>query len=140
MSTKIFVNLPVKDLKKSIAFFETLGFTFNPQFTDDNAACMVISEQNYAMLLTHEYFKTFATKPISDAHTSTEVLIALALESKAAVDDMVAIAVKAGGKEPKPKRDHGFMVQRTFEDLDGHIWEPFWMDPGARAEGMSDEA
>lgn len=131
MSTKVFVNLPVKDLKKSMAFFGALGFTFNPQFTDDNAACMVISEHNYAMLLTQEYFKTFASKPISDAHKSTEVLVALGLESKAAVDKMVAKAVEAGGKEPKPKQDHGFMVQRTFEDLDGHTWEPFWMDPSS---------
>jgi uncharacterized protein len=128
MSTAIFVNLPVKDLKKSMAFFEALGFTFNPQFTDDNAACMVISEHNYAMLLTHDYFKSFATKPISDAHKSTEVMIALGLESREAVDGMVDKALKAGGKEPRPKQDHGFMVQRTFEDLDGHVWEPMWMD------------
>lgn len=129
MSTKVFVNLPVKDLKKSMAFFEALGFTFNRQFTNDDAACMVISEHNYAMLLTHAHFNRFAAKPISDAHKSTEVLIALALESKAAVDDMIAKAVEAGGKEPRPKQDHGFMVQRSFEDLDGHTWEPFWMDP-----------
>ncbi|HEY7386596.1 MAG TPA: VOC family protein [Beijerinckiaceae bacterium] len=129
MSTKVFVNLPVKDLQKSMAFFEALGFTFNPQFTNDNAACMVISEHNYAMLLRHEFFKGFVTKPIADAHNSTEVLIALGLESRAAVDGMVAKAVKAGGKEPRPMQDHGFMVQRTFEDLDGHIWEAFWMDP-----------
>jgi uncharacterized protein len=112
-----------------MAFFKALGFTFNPQFTDDNAACMVISEHNYAMLLTHDFFKGFVTKPVSDAHTSTEVLIALALDSKAAVDDMIAKAVSAGGKEPRRQQDHGFMFQRTFEDLDGHTWEPFWMDP-----------
>ena len=129
MSTKVFVNLPVADLKKSMEFFKTLGFAFNPQFTDDNAACMVISEHNYAMLLTHAFFKGFVTKPLVDAHKSTEVLIALGLDSKAAVDDMVAKAVKAGGKEPRPQQDHGFMFQRTFEDLDGHTWEPFWMDP-----------
>ena len=129
MSTKMFVNLPVKDLKKSMEFFDALGFSFNKQFTNNDAACMVISEHNYAMLLTHEFFATFAKKPISDAHKSTEVLIALALESKAAVDDMVTKAVEAGGNEPRPKQDHGFMFQRTFEDLDGHIWEPFWMDP-----------
>jgi predicted lactoylglutathione lyase len=129
MSPKVFVNLPVKDLKKSKAFFEALGFTINPQFTDDNAACVVISEHIFAQLLTQEYFKTFATKPVSDAHNSTEVLIALGLDSKTAVDDMVAKAVKAGGKEPKPKQDYGFMVMRTFEDLDGHTWEAVWMDP-----------
>lgn len=135
MSTKVFVNLPVNDLTKSMAFFEALGFTFNPQFTDDNAACMVISEHNYAMLLTREYFKSFATKPVSDAHKSTEVLIALGLESRAAVDGMVEAAVKAGGKEPKPMQDHGFMVQRTFEDLDGHVWEPMWMDQSQVQQG-----
>jgi predicted lactoylglutathione lyase len=135
MSTKVFVNLPVKDLEKSKRFFGALGFTFNPQFTDDNAACMVISAHNYAMLLTEKYFGSFATKPVSDAHRATEVLIALGLDSKDAVDDMVAKAVKAGGKEPRPKQDHGFMVQRTFEDLDGHTWEPFWMDPSHVQQG-----
>lgn len=129
MGTKIFVNLPVNDLKASMAFYRSLGFTFNPQFTDDSAACMVISEHNYAMLLTHGKFKQFATKPIADAHKATAVLIAISLDDKSAVDDMVARAVKAGGKEPRPKQDHGFMVQRTFEDPDGHTWEPFWMDP-----------
>jgi uncharacterized protein len=128
MSTKMFVNLPVKDLAKSMAFYKALGFTFNPQFTDDTAACMVISEHNYAMLLTHAKFKSFATKPIPDAHQTTGVLVALALDSKQAVDTMVGAAVKAGGKEPMPKQDYGFMVQRTFEDLDGHTWKPFFMD------------
>jgi hypothetical protein len=135
MSTKVFVNLPVKDLDKSKAFFGSLGFTFNPQFTDDNAACMVISEHNYAMLLTQEYFKSFATKPISDAHKATEVLIALGLDKKDAVGDMVEKAVKAGGKEPKPMQDHGFMVVRTFEDIDGHTWEIMWMDPSHVQQG-----
>jgi uncharacterized protein len=130
MSTKMFVNLPVRDLQKTIAFYKALGFTFNPQFTDDTAGCMVISEHNYVMLLTHEKFKSFATKPIPDAHKSTGVLVALALESKQAVDDIVAKALKAGGKEPTPKQDYGFMVQRKFEDPDGHTWGPFWMDPG----------
>ena len=129
MSNKIFVNLPVKDLTKSMAFYKALGFSFNPQFTDDTAACMVISEHNYAMLLTHEKFKSFATKPIPDAHATTGVLVAIALDSKAAVEDMAAKAVKAGGKEPMPKADYGFMVQHTFEDPDGHTWKPFWMDP-----------
>jgi uncharacterized protein len=129
MTTKMFVNLPVKDLKKTIAFYKALGFTFNPQFSDDTGACMVISEHNYAMLLTHEKFKSFATKPIPDAHKTTGVMVALALDSKQAVDDMAAKAVNAGGKEPKPKADYGFMFQRTIEDPDGHTWEPFWMDP-----------
>ena len=125
----MFVNLPVRDLKASMAFYKALGFTFNPQFSDDTGACMVISEHNYAMLLTHEKFATFATRPIPDALKTTGVLMALALDSKQAVDEMAAKAVKAGGKEPKPKRDYGFMVQRSFEDLDGHGLGPFWMDP-----------
>ena len=135
MSKKLFVNLPVKDLERSMAFYEALGFSFNPQFTDHTAACMVISEHNYAMLLTHEKFASFATKPIPDAHTTTGVLIAIALESKAEVDDMAAKAIEAGGKEPTPKKDFGFMVQRTIEDPDGHTWEPFWMDPGHVQQG-----
>lgn len=129
MTTRMFVNLPVTDLKKTKAFYEALGFTFNPQFTDDTAACMVISEHNYAMLLTHAKWKQFTSKSIPDAHETAGVLIALALESKQAVDELAAKAVKAGGREPSPKRDYGFMVQRTFEDLDGHTWEPFFMDP-----------
>ncbi|MFM9939005.1 MAG: VOC family protein [Hyphomicrobiaceae bacterium] len=129
MSTKMFVNLPVSDLKKTIAFYRALGFTFNSQFTDDTAACMVISEHNYAMLLTHAKWKQFTLKPIADTHKTASVAVALALENKEAVDAMVEKAVKAGGKEPRPKADYGFMVQRTFEDPDGHTWEPFFMDP-----------
>lgn len=129
MTMKMFVNLPVKNLKKTITFYEALGFAFNPQFTDDAAACMVVSEHNYAMLLTHEKFSQFSSKPIPDAHKTTGVLVALALASREAVDKMIDKAVKAGGKEPRPKQDYGFMVQRTFEDPDGHTLEPFWMDP-----------
>jgi uncharacterized protein len=129
MSTKMFVNLPVKDLKASMDFYKALGFTFNPQFTDDTGACMVISEHNCAMLLTHEKFASFATRPIPDADKMTGVLVALGLDRKQAVDEIVDKALKAGGTEPKPKRDYGFMVQRSFEDPDGHGWGPFWMDP-----------
>lgn len=129
MTTKMFVNLPVKDLPKTKAFYEALGFTFNPRFSDDTAACMVISEHNYAMLLTHAKWTTFTSKPIADSHKTASVAVALALDSKQAVDTMVEKAVKAGGKEPNPKQDHGFMLQRSFEDLDGHTCEPFWMDP-----------
>jgi uncharacterized protein len=135
MSTKMFVNLPVTDLKKSMAFYKALGFAFNPQFTDDTGACMVISEHNYAMLLTHEKWKTFTSKPIADSHKTASVAIALALDSQVAVDDMAAKAVKAGGKEPRPKADYGFMIQRTIEDPDGHTWEPFWMDPSHVQKG-----
>jgi uncharacterized protein len=135
MSTKIFVNLPITDLKRSMDFYKALGFNFNPHFTDDTAACMIISEHNFAMLLTHEKFKSFVTKPIADPHTTTGVLIAISQDSKEAVDEIVANALKAGGKEPRPMKDHGFMVQRTIEDPDGNTWEPFWMDPSAIPQG-----
>jgi uncharacterized protein len=130
MTTKIFVNLPVKDLKRSMTFFERLGFRFNPQFTDDTAACLVITDDIYAMLLTHEKFKTFTKKVIADATKSVEVLTALSVESKARVDDLVGKALDAGGTESGDLQDHGFMYGRTFDDLDGHSWEIIWLDPG----------
>lgn len=129
MAKQIFVNLPVKDLNNSIKFFTHLGFTFNPQFTDKNATCMIIGENIFAMLLVEKFFKTFTKKAIADAKKSTEVLVALAVESRAAVDDMFSKAVEAGGKVPRDPQDHGWMYGRAFEDLDGHIWEVFWMDP-----------
>ncbi|HSB84426.1 MAG TPA: VOC family protein [Nitrosarchaeum sp.] len=131
MGTKVFINLPVKDLNKSKEFFAKLGFTFNPQFTDKNAACMVISEENYAMLLVESFFKTFTKKEIVNAKTGTEVLVALSAESKAKVDEMLTKALAAGAKETREPQDHGFMYGRSLEDLDGHIWEIFWMDPKA---------
>lgn len=131
MGTKVFLNLPVKDLNKSKEFFAKLGFTFNPQFTDQNAACMVISEDNYAMLLVESFFKTFTKKEIVDAMKSTEVLIALSAENKAKVDEILGKALAAGAKEPRAPQDHGFMYGRAFEDPDGHNWEIFWMYPKA---------
>lgn len=131
MGTKVFVNLPVKDLNKSKEFFAKLGFKFNPQFTDQNAACMVISEENYAMLLAEPFFKTFTKKEIANAKTSTEVLVALSAESKEKVDEMLSKALAAGAKEAREPQDLGFMYGRSLEDLDGHIWEIFWMDPKA---------
>ncbi len=131
MGTKIFVNLPVKDLSATRAFYEALGFSFNPNFSDETAACLVISEDNYAMLLTHEKFKGFSDAPIPDAHTTTGLMIAIALDSKAAVDKMAKAALAAGGGEPRPASDMGFMYNRTISDPDGHRWEPFWMDPAA---------
>jgi uncharacterized protein len=126
--TQIFVNLPVKNLDKSIKFFSRLGFKFNPKFTDKNATCMIISKDIYAMLLVENFFKTFIKKKkISDAKKNTEVLIAISLPSNKAVDKMVNMAVKSGGKEVL-KYDHGWMYGRDFEDLDGHIWEIFHMD------------
>jgi predicted lactoylglutathione lyase len=131
MSTKIFVNLPVKDLPKSRAFFESMGYSFNPQFSNDKGACLVISDTIYTMLLTEPFFQTFIKKPISDAKKSTEVLICLSCESRAEVDELVAKAVKAGGTTPNEKQDHGFMYSHGFEDLDGHVWELVYMDPNA---------
>lgn len=129
----IFVNLPVRDLARSKRFFEALGFGFNPQFTDDTAACMVISETIFAMLLTHEKFATFTPKKgsICDAKQSTEVLIALSRENRAAVGDIVKKAVAAGGTTFSDPQDHGFMYAHAFQDLDGHVWEVMWMDPAA---------
>ena len=129
MGTKVFVNLSVKDLDKSKEFFSKLGFAFNAQFTNKDAACMVISEDNYAMLLVESFFKTFIKKEIVNAKKSTEVLVALSSESKESVDKILRNALAAGAKEANEPQDHGFMYGRSFEDLDGHIWEIFWMDP-----------
>ena len=136
MSRKLFVNLPVSDLETSKAFFSTLGFTFNPQFTDQNAACMVVSEQNFVMLLVRPFFEGFTPKPVADAHAATEVLVAFDCESKDAVDSLLDKALAAGAKEARPAQDHGFMYQRAFEDPDGHIWEPFWFDESTLQEGQ----
>lgn len=131
MATKIFVNLPVKDLKASMDFFTRLGYSFNKQFSDDTAACMVISEDIYAMLLTHEKFAQFTPKPIADATRSTEVLTCLSCESRSGVDDVMNKALAAGAAEARDPQDYGFMYGRSFSDLDGHIWEMMWMDPAA---------
>lgn len=129
MNKNIFVNLPVKDLNRSKEFFTSLGYTFNPQFTDEKAACLIISEGIFAMLVTEPFFKTFIKKEIADSRTSTEVLIALSAESKEEVDSIIRNAVNAGGREDRPTKDYGFMYSGSFEDLDGHIWEILWMDP-----------
>ena len=131
MATKIFVNLPVKDLNKAKEFFGKLGYTFNAQFTDEKAACMVISEDIYAMLLTEPFFKTFTSKDITDTSKSTEMLICLSADSREQVDELYGKAVAAGAKTPRDKNDMGFMYNVTFEDLDGHTWEIMWMDPAA---------
>ncbi|MBO9151750.1 VOC family protein [Chitinophaga sp. GCM10012297] len=128
MATKVFINLPVKDLNKSKAFFEGLGFGFNPQFTDEKAACLVISDAIYAMLLVEPYFSTFTKKPISDAKKNTEVLIALDTESREEVDRIVAKAKEQGGTVYSEPQDHGWMYQHAFADLDGHQWEFAYMD------------
>ena len=131
MSRKIFVNLPVKDLKKSMGFYGAIGFTNNPAFTDETAACMVVSEEIYVMLLTHEKFKGFTPKQIADAMKQTEVLTALSCDSRAEVDDVIARAKSAGGSTYAEPKDYGFMYQHGFEDPDGHIFEVFWMDEKA---------
>ena len=135
MTTKLFVNLPVKDLKKSLEFFTKLDFTFNAQFTDETAACMVVSENIFVMLLTHDKFKMFTPKDICDATTSTEVLVALSAASREHVDAMVGKAVAAGGTTYNAPQDHGFMYGHGFQDLDGHIWEVFYMEPSAIPQG-----
>ena len=129
MATKIFVNFPVKDLKKTINFFTQLGYTFNAQFTDENATCMIISEDIYAMLLVEKFWHTFTDKTICDPATSKEVMIALTTDSRKQVDEFVDKAIKAGATEPKPAQDHGFMYSRNFEDLDGHSWSILFMEP-----------
>ena len=131
MGRKIFVNLPIKDMKRSQAFFSALGFGFNPQFTNEQGACMVITEDIYAMLLVEPFFQTFTKKAIADASKSTEVLVCLSCDSRAEVDELVKKALGAGGKAPNAPQDHGFMYGHGFEDPDGHIWELTWMDPGA---------
>lgn len=128
MQTKIFVNLPVKELNRSIEFFKKLGYTFNPQFTDEKATCMIISEENYVMLVTEPFFRTFTKKQISDATTSTEVIISLTADSREAVDEMIRKAVEAGAKTPNDPQDYGWMYQHGYEDPDGHLWEVFYMD------------
>jgi uncharacterized protein len=128
MNKQIFVNLPVKDLEKSKAFFTALGYTFNPQFSNEQGACMIIAENSiYAMLLTEAFFKTFTDKQIAKAHEVTEVLNCLSCESREEVDTLVAKAVAAGGKAPRAPQDHGFMYGHGFEDLDGHYWELAYM-------------
>ena len=129
MARQIFVNLPVKDLKRSMAFFEAMGFRNNPQYTDETAACMVVSETIYLMILTERKFKEFTPKAIADATKTTEVLIALSCESRAELEGLVGKAVSAGGSTYAEPKDYGFMYQHGFQDPDGHIFELFWMNP-----------
>ncbi|MEU6703116.1 VOC family protein [Streptomyces wuyuanensis] len=131
MSQKIFVNLPVKDLDKSKAFWEAVGYTFNPRFTDETAACMVVSDTIFAMLLTEARFKDFTRKDVADAATSTEVIVALSAESREKVDELTDAALAAGGSPANETQDHGFMYGRSFQDPDHHIWEVVWMDEKA---------
>lgn len=133
MNRQIYVNLPVRDLQRSKTFFTALGYSFNPQFTDEKAACMVVGENIYVMLLSQPFFAGFTAKPVVDAREGTEVLVCLSCESRDEVDAMVKKAWAAGGKVPRTAVDHGFMYQHGFEDPDGHIWELAWMDEAAFA-------
>jgi len=128
MSTKIFVNLPVEDLSRSVEFFTKLGFSFNPQFTDENATSMVIGEDIFVMLLVKKFFQTFTPKSISDATSSTEVINSLSVDSKEKVDELLGIAFSAGAKPSSETQDFGWMYSRGFEDLDGHLWEFAYMN------------
>ena len=128
---KLFVNIAVRDLQRSIDFFETLGFTFNTQFTDATATCMLVGEDAYFMLLTAEKFKEFSKRPLGDAQQETNALFAISADSRDEVDALVEKALGAGGTIATDPQDHGFMYGRSFYDLDGHHWEVFWMDPAA---------
>ncbi len=131
MSRQIFVNLPIKNMERSKAFFGALGFTFNPKFTNEQGACMVIADNIFTMLLVEPFFQTFTKKPIADATKSTEAILCLSCENRAEVDDLVKKAIAAGGTAPNPPQDHSFMYGHGFTDLDGHIWELVYMDPNA---------
>jgi predicted lactoylglutathione lyase len=131
MATKIFVNLPVKELNRSVAFFTKLGYTFNAQFTDENATCMVVGDNICVMLLVEKFFKSFIKKEMADATKTAEVIIALSAESREKVDELVNKAIAAGATTPNEKQDQGFMYGWGFQDLDGHLWEVFYMEPSA---------
>ena len=131
MPRQIYVNLPIRDMERSKAFFGALGFQFNPQFTNEQGACLVISEGIYAMLLVEIFFRTFTNKPVADARRGTEVLVCLSCDSRAEVDELVRKALAAGGTAPMPVQDHGFMYGHGFTDLDGHMWELSSMDMAA---------
>jgi predicted lactoylglutathione lyase len=131
MATKIFVNLPVKELNRSVTFFTKLGYTFNAQFTDENATCMVVGDNICVMLLVEKFFKSFIKKEMADATKTAEVIIALSAESREKVDELVNKAIAAGATTPNEKQDQGFMYGWGFQDLDGHLWEIFYMEPSA---------
>ncbi|HEX8349851.1 MAG TPA: VOC family protein [Hymenobacter sp.] len=131
MATQIFVNLPVKDLAKSVTFFTHLGYQFNPQFTDENATCMIVGENIFVVLLVEPFFQSFTRKAIADATTSTEAIICLSTDSREQVDELIQKAVAAGATTPNPAQDQGFMYGHGYQDLDGHLWEIMYMDPAA---------
>lgn len=132
---QIYVNLPVKDLNKSVAFFSKIGFEFDPQATDKNATCMVINENTFVMLLVETFFKTFTNKEIADTTNNTEAILAISAESREQVDEIVKKALEAGGKSANDPIDHGFMYGWSFQDIDGHLWEVMYMDESEAAQG-----
>jgi predicted lactoylglutathione lyase len=134
MATKIYVNLPVKDLQRSARFFKAIGFGFNPQLSDETAACMMISDDIFAMLLTEAKFREIARRPVADTTKMTEVLTCLSVESRARVNKLVDKALAQGGREVREPEDHGSMFGRSFSDLDGHIWEIIYMDQSAMGQ------
>jgi predicted lactoylglutathione lyase len=136
MTKQIFVNLPVSDLPKAKAFYEAIGAVNNPQFSDGTSACMVLSDTIFVMLLTHAKWAQFTTKPIADAHHASEVMLALSADNRKAVDNVVNAAGATGGKaDINPPQDHGFMYGRSFEDVDGHVWEIVFMDMSQMPQG-----
>jgi hypothetical protein len=136
----IFVNLPVADLDRAVAFYKAVGAEQNMQFTDESASMMVLSDTIHVMLLTHDKFLQFTSKRIADARETTEVLLAISEDSREAVDEITERALGAGGRETRPADDHGWMYGRSFEDPDGHVWEPTWMDVAAATQAMSGQA
>ena len=137
MAQMIFVNLPVADLARAKAFYEAIGAVNEPKFTNEDAACMILSDTIFVMLLTHPFFQGFTSKRIADAHETCQVLLAISQEDRGAVDAITERALAAGGREPRPPQDMGLMYSRSFEDPDGHVWEPMWMDPAAAEQGAS---
>jgi len=135
MKNQIFVNLPVRDLDKSRTFFSSLGFGFNPQFSGENAACMVIAEGSIqVMLMPEAFFRSLIDKPVVQAKEANEVIVCLSCDSREEVDSLIAKAIAAGGRSPHPPEDHGFMYDQGFEDLDGHLWNLVWMAPQASSQ------
>lgn len=135
MTTQIFLNLPVRDLNRTIEFFTKLGFTFDPRFTDENATCMIVGKDIFVMLLLETFFKTFTKKEICDTARYTEAIIALTAESREKVDQMISKVIEAGGRESREPQDYGWMYGRGFQDIDGHLWEIFYMDETAMKKG-----
>ena len=138
MTTQMFLNLPVKDLKTSVDFFTALGFSFNPDYTDENATCMIVNENACVMLLVENYFKTFTAKEVASTRGAAEAIIAYSVDGREAVDEAVRTALANGGSPSEEAIDHGFMYNHSFQDPDGHLWEVIWTDPaGPPAEPAS---